>query len=95
MEQDSNSLMIQGDGAITCTDCQQHCVDCGSKIEDLAVILGPDTTLCPSCFVCFACNQRIRDLKYASSNRGRACMTCHEAMTAKRARRKAILLPAA
>ncbi|RMJ07616.1 hypothetical protein CDV36_012778 [Fusarium kuroshium] len=95
MEQDSSSLMLQGDGAITCTDCQQHCVDCGSKIEDLAVILGPDTILCPSCFVCFACNQRIRDLKYARSNRGRACMTCHEAMTAKRARRKAILLPAA
>ncbi|KAM6539645.1 hypothetical protein FALCPG4_001425 [Fusarium falciforme] len=93
MEQDGK-LMIQEDGTITCNDCSQYCADCGSKIKDLAVILGSGTAVCPSCFVCFVCKQRIRDLKYARSTRGRACMTCHEAMTAKKARRKAMLLPA-
>ncbi|KAI8671283.1 LIM zinc-binding domain-containing protein [Fusarium keratoplasticum] len=93
MEQDGK-LMIQGNGTITCNDCSQYCADCGCKIEDLAVVLGPNTVVCPSCFVCFVCKQRIRDLKYARSTRGRACMACHEAMTAKKARRKAMLLPA-
>lgn len=94
MERDGN-LMVQQDGEITCDGCSQHCADCGGRIEDLAVVLGPDTAVCPSCFVCFACKQRIRDLRYAGSTWGRACMACHEAMTAKNARRRAILLPAA
>lgn len=93
MEQDGK-LMIQGNGTITCNDCSQYCADCGSKIEDLAVVLRPNTVVCPSCFVCFVCKQRIRDLKFARSTRGRACMTCHEAIIAKKARRKAMLLPA-
>lgn len=88
-------LMLQEDGTITCNECSQSCVDCGSKIEDLVFVLGPGTAVCPSCFVCFACKQQIRDLKYARSTRGRACMTCHEMMTAKKARRKAMLVSAA
>ncbi|UPK90479.1 hypothetical protein LCI18_001414 [Fusarium solani-melongenae] len=94
LEQDGK-LLIQGNGTVTCYDCSQYCTDCGSKIEDVAVVLGSNTVVCPSCFVCFVCKERIRHLKYARSAWGRTCMTCHEAMTAKKARRKAMLLPAA
>lgn len=77
-----------GNGSLICANCSYHCYGCGKKIDDLAILTG-DQAFCSSCFCCRNCKKKIEDLRYARTSQGIFCMTCHEALLAKKRKQKA------
>ena len=87
MDSDANLLLL-GDGSLICHDCNYSCNACGNKIEDLAILTG-DQAYCASCFKCRNCKRKIENLRYARTSQGIFCMTCHEALMARRRKKEA------
>ncbi|CAN6640474.1 rho-type GTPase-activating protein 2 [Trichomonascus vanleenenianus] len=84
MDCDSN-LLVLGDGSLICNNCSYSCYSCNKKIEDLAILTG-DVAYCSSCFRCRNCKKKIEDLRYARTYQGIFCMSCHEALIARKKR---------
>ncbi|KAG5368404.1 Rho-type GTPase-activating protein 1 [Yarrowia sp. C11] len=87
LDGDTN-LLVLGNGSLICANCSYHCYGCGKKIDDLAILTG-DQAFCSSCFCCRNCKKKIEDLRYARTSQGIFCMTCHEALLAKKRKQKA------
>lgn len=81
-------MLVLGNGSLICANCSYHCYGCGKKIDDLAILTG-DQAFCSSCFCCRNCKKKIEDLRYARTSQGIFCMTCHEALLAKKRKQKA------
>ncbi|KAF2456128.1 hypothetical protein BDY21DRAFT_288458 [Lineolata rhizophorae] len=82
LDSDSNLLLL-GDGSLICNKCTYSCASCGNKIEDLAILTG-DQAFCATCFCCRNCKRKIENLRYARTSQGIFCMSCHEALMARR-----------
>lgn len=86
LDADTNMLVL-GNGTIICNDCSYHCSICKKKIEDMAILTN-DQAFCSDCFVCRNCHKRIDDLKYARTSQGIFCMSCHNALLARKRERQ-------
>lgn len=87
MDADTNMLVL-GNGTLVCHNCSYFCAICQKKIEDLAILTN-DQAFCADCFVCRNCQRRIDDLKYARTSQGIFCMSCHNALMARKQRKAA------
>lgn len=85
LDSDANLLLL-GDGSLICNNCTYSCNACGNKIEDLAILTG-DQAFCSACFRCRNCKKKIENLRYARTSQGIFCMSCHEALMARRRKR--------
>ncbi|CCE91832.1 GTPase-activating protein RGA2 TDEL_0D02480 [Torulaspora delbrueckii] len=80
-----SDFLVLGTGTLICFDCSDSCKNCGTKIDDLAIILSSSNeAYCSECFKCCKCGDTIKDLRYAKTKRGLFCIHCHERLLAKR-----------
>lgn len=80
-----SDFLVLGTGTLICFDCSDSCKNCGTKIDDLAIILSSSNeAYCSECFKCCKCGNMIKDLRYAKTKRGLFCIHCHERLLAKR-----------
>lgn len=81
------NMLVLGDGTLVCANCSYSCAVCDRKIMDMAVLTN-DQAFCASCFVCRNCKNRIDDLQYARTSQGIFCMSCHNALLARKRQRQ-------
>ncbi|SSD60774.1 uncharacterized protein SCODWIG_02535 [Saccharomycodes ludwigii] len=82
-----SDFLVLGTGALICLQCSDSCKVCGSKIDELAIILSnSNEAYCPACFKCCKCGDKITNLKYAKTKKGLYCINCHEKLLEKRKR---------
>ncbi|KAL6705198.1 hypothetical protein ACN47E_007158 [Coniothyrium glycines] len=86
LDSDAN-LLLHDDGSLMCNNCTYDCNACGNKITDLAILTG-DQVFCGDCFKCRNCKRKIENLRYARTSQGIFCMSCHEALLARKRKKK-------